>query len=182
MCLLEPSDGSHQVELHIVRQAGTDTIRIQFAGTESLGFDKHLMGVLIGEPNHLVLNRRTVSWTDTFDLTCIERGPIEIGTDNFVGSLIGMGNETGYLLGMICCRRQIRHHRSGDIARLLLQIAEIDSIAIDPWWCPCFESVHRKWHLSQSRRPVHWMAHHRHDRLTACPCRYESCRPEKCRQ
>ena len=93
--------GADNLHLHIERQAGGDTIRINFVRRESFRFEEDLMLITIGKAHHFVFDRRAVARTDTFDHACIHRTTIEVIADHVMGFLIGMRDVTRHLTRML---------------------------------------------------------------------------------
>ena len=54
--LLEAADAAHELELHIIRQAGRDAVRVDLMGVEAFGFHEDLVGGPVGEALDLVLD------------------------------------------------------------------------------------------------------------------------------
>jgi len=50
------------------------------------------MAILIGEAHDLVLDGRAVARPTTLDLAGVHRRPMQVGADEFVNRLIGIGN------------------------------------------------------------------------------------------
>jgi len=65
---LETLDGVHELHLHVVGQAGRNTVGIHLVRVEPFGLDEYLVRGLVGEPHHLVLDARAVARADAFDL------------------------------------------------------------------------------------------------------------------
>ncbi len=55
------------------------------------------MPVLVGEADHLVLQRRAIAWPDAFDPSAIERRLVEIGANDLVRGRGRVGNRAGQL-------------------------------------------------------------------------------------
>ena len=69
MGVLAPLDGAHQRELHVEGQRGRDTVRVDFLRGQPLGLEEDLVLVSLRETHDLVLDRWTVTWSDTLDHT-----------------------------------------------------------------------------------------------------------------
>ena len=54
--LLEAADAAHELDLHIIRQAGRDAVRVDLMGVEAFGFHEDLVGGPVGEALDLVLD------------------------------------------------------------------------------------------------------------------------------
>ncbi len=127
----EAGEGAHELELHVEGQAGGDAVRVELRRAETLGFDEHLVRVLVRKAVDLVLDARTVARTGALDHPRVHRRAIEVGTDDVVGARVGMGDPAAALLGV---RRRVteeRHDRPRRVTPLLLEGSEVDAARVD---------------------------------------------------
>src|SRR5579862_486144 len=87
--LLEARYRAHHRELHVERQAGRETIWIDFDRVASLWLKENLMALLVGEAHHLILDRRAIAWTAALDGSRVHRRAIDVSADDFVSPRIG---------------------------------------------------------------------------------------------
>ena len=116
---------------------------IHFVSSKAFRLDKHLMPVLIRKFHHFIFNGRAVSWPRSLDHTGEERRAVQIGPDDLVGLLIGIGKPAGNLVDLHIlriCGEGKGHYPL--IAKLLLHPGEIHGIPVDPGRRPGFEAIH----------------------------------------
>ena len=85
MRVLKPLDRANQIDLNIIGQTGTDTVRIEFMGTQPFWLDKYLVGILIRKSNNLVINLRTITRPYAFYFSGIQGRTVQSATNNIVG-------------------------------------------------------------------------------------------------
>jgi hypothetical protein len=56
VCVLQSPDRAHEFQLHIERQAGGDTVRIDLVGGQAFGLEEDLVSGLAREPVDLVFD------------------------------------------------------------------------------------------------------------------------------
>ena len=95
--VLEAADGAHEFELHVVRQAGRDAVRIHLVRVQAFGLDEDLVRGLVGESNYLVFDARAVARAHAFDLAGEHRRAIGGGADDLVRALRGRRDVAGQL-------------------------------------------------------------------------------------
>ena len=66
--LFEARQGVHEIELHIPRQAHREAVDVDLARIDAFRLEEDLVPLLLGEPDDLVLERRTVSRTNAANL------------------------------------------------------------------------------------------------------------------
>jgi len=155
--VLEPSDGAHELELHIERQAGGNAVGIDLVRGESFRLDEDLMRVLVGEAMHLVFHGRTVARTYAFDDASEHRRTIAAGTNDVVSSCIRVRNEAGDLPRMIATSAEIRKHRRRFVAVLNCQPFIVDATTVDARWRAGLEATDAKRQGTQFLgKPVGW--------------------------
>ncbi|MNN16206.1 hypothetical protein D3C81_1293380 [compost metagenome] len=81
----------------------------------------------------LVFDRRAVTRADTFDDARVHRRTVEVRSNDFVGTGIGVGNPAAHLPRMHGLVAHERHHRNRRIARLLGHYREIHRATVDTW-------------------------------------------------
>src|SRR6202043_2337945 len=92
---------------------GIDLVRI-----ESLGLDENLVRALVGEANHLVLDRGAVTRTDALDHAGEHGRAVTCRANDGVGPLICLCYETIYLLWVLIDAPDERKHGRRLIAGL----------------------------------------------------------------
>ncbi len=78
-------------------QAGGDAVGIDDVAVQPFGFQKHLVAGFIGETDDFVLDGGAVARADTFDLTAIDGGLMQIIADDPVGIGGGFADPAGDL-------------------------------------------------------------------------------------
>src|SRR5204863_8099303 len=149
MRFLEAADRTHELELHIERQAGRDAVGIELVRGKAFGLEEDLMARLAGKAVDLVLDRRTVPRSHTLDDAGKHRRTIERGPDNLVGPLIGMSNPARQLLRMHAAFAHERKNGFRRVAGLKRHPAEIDASAVNARRRTGLEPAHRKLKLPQ---------------------------------
>ena len=90
--VLEPGDQRDDRFLNVAGQAGGDAVAVVFQGVAAFGLEEDLVGLAIGEPDHLVLDGRAVPGPGGLDLSAVHRGPVQVGPDDVVDGRIGRGD------------------------------------------------------------------------------------------
>jgi len=89
------------------------------------------------ETDNLVFNRRAVTRPDTGNFSAKKRGSADVGPNNFMGTLIGIGNPAGQggtIVNVIVNKRK----RFRLIAVLFFQFAVINGVTCYPRRSPGF--------------------------------------------
>src|SRR5437763_15394047 len=83
---------------------------------ESLGLDKDLMALLVGEANDFVLDRRAVARAGGLDLAGVHRRAVKIRADHLVRLRAGVGQVAEHLrqLETIGENREVMTHLTSD--------------------------------------------------------------------
>ncbi len=143
-------------KLNIGRQRGRNTIGIDRRIVQPLGFEKHQMTVLVGEPNHLVLDRGAIARAARLDAPRIHRRSRKILGDD----PMRFGGRAGF---------KARNLRRGDLAgqrrkglrrrisMLFGQHRKIDGCGIEPGRRTGLEASQ----LQPKRFETHGQAEHR---------------------
>ena len=138
--MLQTGDRPHDLQLHIERQRGRNSVRIHLVRGQALGLEKDLMARLAGEPVNLVFNRRAIARADAFDHSRVHRRAIQVGADDIVCPLVGVRNPTRHLPRMLLRRSEKRKHRRRIVlAQLLFARRKIDRAAVDARRCARFK-------------------------------------------
>src|SRR5688572_22948016 len=153
----EPLDGAHELELHVVRQAGRDAVGIHLVGVQALGFDENLVRGLVRESDYLVLDAGTVARAHAFDLAGEHGRAIGGRTDDLVRAFGGRGEVARQLPRMVTVAAQVTEHRAWIVRVLRGQRTIIDAAAVDARWRARLESRRAEWQRAQSlRQLVRW--------------------------
>ena len=99
------------------------------------------MLISVGEAHDFVFDRRAVTWANTFDHPCVHWTAIKVTADHVMGFLVGMGDITRHLLGMLSCVAHEREHWHWVIAMLLRQNTEVDGTRINTWRSTGFQTT-----------------------------------------
>ena len=117
--------------LHVEWQAGRNAVRVDLVGIQPLGLDEDLVRALVGEPDHLVLDRGTVARADALDDSGEHRRAVAGRADDLVRALVCLRDETMDLPRMLTDSPEERKHGRGLVARLRGHHREIDAAAVD---------------------------------------------------
>ena len=101
MRVLEPSDGPHELVLHVEGQAGGDPVRIDLVGVEPLRLHENLVGELVREPNDLVLDGRAIAGAHSLNEAREHGRTVGRRPNDLVRALVRLRNETINLLGVL---------------------------------------------------------------------------------
>src|SRR5450631_11346 len=154
MRVLEACNAAHECLLHIEWQARRDPIRINLVGIKPLGLNENLMRALVGEAENLVLDRRTVARTHSFDDSGEHRRARACRADNLVSSLVCLRYETINLPRMFAGSPEKRKNWAWLIARLRGHDRKVDRAAIQARRGTGLEPPDSEGQLTQSRRQV----------------------------
>ena len=128
--MLEPRDRVQHVELHILRQAGRQTLDIHLVRAQPARLDEQLVPGLIRKAVDLRLDRRAVARADGLDHAVEQRRPVVVGLDDRVGLFVRIGQ----VADRFVFRRLLRGKRERDgrlVARLQLHLRHVDRAAVD---------------------------------------------------
>ena len=89
------------------------------------------MAVLVGEAHDLVLDRRAVARPAALDLARVHRRPVQVGADQLVDRLVGVGDVAIELRLRDALGREAERPRLG-VAGLRLALVEVDGAAVEP--------------------------------------------------
>ena len=142
-CMLKPGNRMIHFMLHILRKRAGHTTHIHFIGIETFWLYKDLMPVLICKPNHLILNRRAISWTGSFNHPGIQWRAVQIISDNLMRLFIRISQPAGCLLNLYGFRIRCKgkgHHSL--VSKLLFHFAIINRPAVNSRRCSGFKAIH----------------------------------------
>src|SRR5438067_5020475 len=97
---------------------------------QALRLDEDLMALLLCETHHLVFDRWAVARTGGVNLAGVHRRAMEIGADQFVRDLAGVGQMAKHLRQRKRVGEDRKRARLG-VARRFLEFREVDRGAID---------------------------------------------------
>src|SRR5438876_5546785 len=100
---------------------------------EALRLDEHLMALLVGEANDLVLDGRAVARSRRLDLARVHRCAVQVGADHPVRELAGVGEVAEHLRELEPVGENGEWPRRR-IAGRFLQPREIDAVAAYARW------------------------------------------------
>ena len=95
--MFKSGDRTEHFYLHILRERRGKALEVYLVGVLAEGFGKQLVPRLVGEPDDLVLDARTVAGTCALYHPGIKRRAVKIVFYYFMRRLIGVGNVAGYL-------------------------------------------------------------------------------------
>ena len=95
---LQARDQANHLVLHVARQAGRDAVDVNLVGRASLGLEKQLMPILVGEADDLVFDRRAIARAARTDLAAVHRCPVQIRANPLVDRFVGVGDPARDLL------------------------------------------------------------------------------------
>ena len=78
-------------DLYFLRQRGGKPLNVQLLSVQPHGLNEELMPLLVGEPLHFGLNGGAVPGAHPLDGTVIERGAVQIGSNDLMGGMVGVG-------------------------------------------------------------------------------------------
>ncbi len=129
--------------LDVFGQRCGDAVRVNGVIVETLGLEKDLVPVLVGEANDLVLDRGAVSRAAALDLAGIDRRTAQVRPDQSVRLGPGVG-DMAVNLGR---RNRVRHVGEGDrriVARLPVKTRPVNRPSIEPRRRSGFQPAQRK--------------------------------------
>ena len=89
--VLQTGDGMEHLQLHILRHTGGKTLNVHFLGVQPAGLNKELMAGLLREADDLRFNTGAVPGANAGNGAVINGTPVQIGPDDLVGPLAGIG-------------------------------------------------------------------------------------------
>src|SRR5687768_2347817 len=98
----------------------------------ALRLDKHVVAGLVGELHHLIFNGGAIARTRRRDLTGVHGSSMEVGANQFVRNLAGVGNPA-WNLGLADLVGENRERARMIIAGRDLEAGEIDGVAKHAW-------------------------------------------------
>ena len=141
--------------LNILRQGAGHSADVHFICVKTFRFDKYLMAFFVCKTNDFIFDRRTVTWSGSFDHSGIKGGSVQICTDDLVCFFICIGQPAGFLLdlyGFRVCGKRKRY--DSFISELLFHLRIINGVSGDSGRSSCFEAEHFDPQLFQGIRKV----------------------------
>src|SRR5215469_9010327 len=89
-----------ELELHVERKAGGNTVGVDLRRRQAFGLKEDLVARFAREPVDFVLDGRTVPRAYPLDDPREKRRAVEPSTDHLVGTLVRMADPAGSLLGV----------------------------------------------------------------------------------
>ena len=86
-------------ELHLLRHGGGKALDIHFLRVQAHGLDEQLVPGLVRKADDLILDGGTVPRPHPLDDAGEEGGAVQIGPDDLVGFLVGVGDVTAHPVG-----------------------------------------------------------------------------------
>src|SRR5207253_2566829 len=86
--LAQARQGMHELELHVAWKTRRKSVHVDLARMDPLRLEKNLMALLVGKPDDLVFQRRTVPRTDAANLAVIKRRAIDIRTYQIAHAIV----------------------------------------------------------------------------------------------
>ena len=136
---LEPGDRVQKFDLHVHGHARRHALHIILLRSKSLRLEKQLMTILVGEPNDLRLDRRTISRSDPFDHSVRHRRPVQVSTEYLMRPLVRVRQITVDRVA----NRLVGHERKAlrlSIALLQLHLRKVERTTVDARGSPRLES------------------------------------------
>ena len=87
----------HDGFLHEVGEARGEAVEVVFVGAAPFGFDEDLVAVFVREAHDFVFDAGAVARAGAFDDAAVEGAVAEVGADDVVGALVGVGDGAGEL-------------------------------------------------------------------------------------
>ena len=137
-CTLEPGDRLQQGLLDLGGEAGGNAVGIDGIVVQPLRLEEDLMMVAIGKPHHLVLDGGTITRPTTGDLTAIDRGKMEVGTNDAMRCRRRRGDGAGDLPVGDALGERAERLRLG-ISPILVEPLPINAEAIKARWSAGFQ-------------------------------------------
>ena len=126
----EAGDGGEDGELDVDGERGAHAVEVDLVGVEALGFEKELVGVLVGKLDDLVFDGGAVARADGVDLAAVHGRAMDVVADDAMGFGRGVGDVAGHLrLGDAPGAEAER--RGIGVAGLGLEAGEVDGAAVE---------------------------------------------------
>ena len=153
MRVFQTDHRSHELQLHVERQACRDAVWVKLVRRETFGFEKDLVRILGRKSVNLVLDRWTVARPNALDHSRVHRRPIQPGTDDVVCSGVRMRYPARHLPRMLLDATQKRENRDRiQVARLFFELRIIDRPPVDTRWRARLEPALRQFQFFQTAR------------------------------
>ena len=153
---LQAGHALHRGNLHVEGQGGGNAVGIELVRRQAFGFQKDLVRVLVGKAIDLVLDARAVARPHAADDPGEHRAAVKAAADDLVRARIGVRDPARHLPWVLFGAAQKTEHRHRvQVARLFLQLAEIDAAAVDAWRRAGLEPALRELELLQASRKAH---------------------------
>ena len=95
---LQPGDQPDHGVLHVAGKAGRQPVDIDLSRVAALGLQEQLVAVLVGEADHLGLQRWAVAGPGRLDLAGVHRRPVQVRPDQIVYRGVGVRDPARDLL------------------------------------------------------------------------------------
>ena len=141
---LQAGDGLQKGQLHLFRQGRAHALDVVFAAALAFRLQKELVGTAVGKAHHLVLDGGAVAGADALDAAGIERRPVQVGADDGVGALVGVGEPAGYHGPAIALWRGEVAEMQARVPVLALGAVKVDAAAVDAGRGAGLEAGHGK--------------------------------------
>src|SRR5262249_35030761 len=117
--------------LDVLGQAGADAVAVVLERVPAFRFGKNLVAGLLCKANVVVFNRGTVARAPAADLARVHRRAMEVGPDDLVDLLVGVGDVAVHLRLRYAARGEAEGPRVR-VAWLHLAFAEVNGAAVEP--------------------------------------------------
>ncbi len=151
MRALATLDRMHECELHVERQRGGDSVRIDFVRREAFGLQEDLVARAIGETHDLVLDRRAIARADAFDDAGEKRRAIEAPADDLVRVLVRVRDPARQLPRMHCAVADETEDGRRIVPWLRLERREVDRATVEARRRSSLQAAGRQLQLAQAR-------------------------------
>ena len=129
--LFEAGDGLDVGDLCCKRQAGGDTVRVEFVGGQAFGFDEDLVAVLVGKAHDFVFDGGAVARAEgVFDDARVHRRLVDVGADDVVRAFVGAGDVAGDLARVFGGIAEVGEDGQRGVARLGFHAAVINGARV----------------------------------------------------
>ena len=91
LAIFQAYDRVVHLELHVYGQRAAHALNIEFVGVSAFGLDEDLVAFLVGEADDLVLDGWAIARTDALDRAVEQRRAVEVGEDDVLCLLGGIG-------------------------------------------------------------------------------------------
>src|SRR5215831_11187262 len=107
------------------------------------------MARLLAELDDLVLDRRAVARSDSFDVSAIERRFVQVAPYHVVDRLVRIADEAFDLRAVY--RIGLERERNGAlVAGLPLELSVVDRAAVQPWRSPGLQPAHAELNIANA--------------------------------